>query len=78
MDLNSKQNPSKLDIVLEKISDTNHRLERLYDAVETGKIPLADLALKIRDLRQRQENLQAQRIQIENQLSDRRVELINP
>jgi hypothetical protein len=47
---------------LEEIADT--RLERLYDAVETGKIPLADLAPRIRDLRQRQEKLQAQKVQI--------------
>ena len=59
-------------------ANTNHRLERLYDTVEAGKIPLADLAPRIHELRQRQEKLQAQRVQIENQLSDRRVELASP
>jgi len=78
MDVSSKQNQSELNAVLEHIADTNHRLERLYDAVETGKIPLADLAPRIRDLRERQEKLQAERIQIENQLSDRRIELASP
>jgi hypothetical protein len=34
----------ELDAVLEEMNETNRRLERLYDAVETGKIPLADLA----------------------------------
>ena len=46
--------------------------------MEAGKIPLADLAPRIHELRQRQEKLQAQRVQIENQLSDRRVELASP
>ena len=78
MDIGSKQSKNEFETVLEDITNTNHRLERLYDAVETGKIPLADLAPRIHDLRQRQEKLQAQRIQIENQLSDRRVELASP
>jgi site-specific DNA recombinase len=50
-------------------------LERLYDALETGKIQLADLAPRIKKLRQRQEQLQATRWEMEQQLSDRRVEL---
>ncbi len=59
------------------IDDTNRRLERLYDAIETGKLDLDDLALRIKELRQRQEQLQAKRIEIENRMSDRRVELVN-
>jgi len=47
MDIGSKQNQNELETVLEDITNTNHRLERLYDAVETGKIPLADLAPRI-------------------------------
>jgi site-specific DNA recombinase len=50
-------------------------LERLYDALETGKIQLADLAPRIQQLRQRRERLQAARWEMEQQLSDRRVEL---
>jgi site-specific DNA recombinase len=47
----------------------------LYDALETGKIHLADLAPRIQQLRQRQEQLQAARWEMEQKLSDRRVEL---
>ena len=54
------------------------RLERLYDAIETGNIKLDDLAPRIHELRDQQEKLQARRAQIDNFLSDRRVELASP
>jgi site-specific DNA recombinase len=57
------------------ITDINLRLERLYDAMETGKINLDELAPRIRELQGRQEQLQSRRVEIESQLSDRRVEL---
>ena len=57
------------------IKDVNHRLERLYDAIETSKLNLDDLVVRIRELRSRQDQLQARRIEIENQMSDRKVEL---
>ena len=65
----------RLDSFIDDISDTNHRLDRLYDAIETGKIQLADLAPRIQQLRQRKEQLQATKWELEQQLSDRRVEL---
>jgi len=37
------------------------RLGRLYDALETGKISLDDLAPRIRELKERQEKLQARK-----------------
>ncbi len=64
-----------LDSVADEIADVDRRLERLYDALETGKIQLADLVPRIQQLRQRQEQLQAARWEVEQQLSDRRVEL---
>jgi chromosome segregation ATPase len=78
MDVNSREYQDELDAVLEEMADTNRRLERLYDAVESGKIPLADLAPRIRDLRLRNEKLQERKIQITTQLSDRKVELASP
>jgi chromosome segregation ATPase len=50
-------------------------LERFYDALETGKIQIADLAPRIQQLRQRREQLQAIKYRLEKELSDRRVEL---
>jgi len=47
----------------------------LYDALETGSFKLADLAPRIQRLRQRQEQLNAARLELESLLSDRKVEL---
>ena len=58
----------RLDSILDDIADVSRRLERLYDALETGKIQLADLAPRI-------QQLQATRLELEQELSDRRVEL---
>ena len=43
----------QLDNVIDEITDVNNRLERLYDALETGKIQIADLAPRIQQLRLR-------------------------
>ncbi len=65
----------RLDTVIGESEDVCRRLERLYEAVETGRIQVADLAPRIQQLRQRQEQLQATRLELEQRLSDRRVEL---
>jgi site-specific DNA recombinase len=65
-------------LIQSEIVETERRLERLYDAVETGKIPLADLAPRIHELRLRNEKLQERKIQVKNLLSDRKVELASP
>jgi chromosome segregation ATPase len=65
----------RLDSIIDEIADVDHRLERLYDALETGQIQLADLAPRIQQLRRRREQLQAVKWEVEQQLSDRRVEL---
>ena len=57
------------------IDNANRRLERLYDALETGMVQLADLAPRIQQLRYRQEQLQSRKWELETLLSDRRVEL---
>lgn len=63
------------DFISSEIDNVNQRLERLYDALETGSLQLADLAPRIQRLRQRQEQLNAARLEPKNLLSDRRVEL---
>jgi len=65
----------ELNLISNAVADVNHRLERLYDAIETGKLNLDELVPRIRELRSRQEQLQARRIEIENLMSDRKVEL---
>jgi len=65
----------RLNVISSEIDNVNQRLERLYDALETGSLQLADLAPRIQRLRQRQEQLNAARLELENLLSDRKVEL---
>jgi hypothetical protein len=66
-----------LDTVSGEVVDINHRLERLYDALETGEIGLEDVAPRIQQLRHRQQQLQARKWELEALLSNRRVELAN-
>jgi len=65
----------ELNLISDSITDVNRRLEQLYDAIETGKINLDDLVPRIRELRTQQEQLHARRIELENMISDRVVEL---
>ena len=64
---------AELEIISQAVNDTNQRLGRLYDAIETGKIGLEDLVGRIRELRQQLEQLQARKIEVEINMSDRRV-----
>jgi DNA invertase Pin-like site-specific DNA recombinase len=75
MDASASEYRARLDTVAAEINNVNNRLERLYDALETGTLQLADLAPRIKELRQRQEQLQMSRQELEMLLSDRRVEL---
>jgi DNA invertase Pin-like site-specific DNA recombinase/exonuclease VII small subunit len=78
MDSASRSYQEELDAISDELTSITQRLERLYDALETGKMALNDLAPRIHQLRDRQEKLQAREAQIENLLSDRRVELADP
>ena len=53
--MNSYQD--ELNLVADTIEDVNRRLERLYDAIETGKLDLDDMVIRIRELRSRQDQL---------------------
>ena len=75
MDASAGEYHTRLNTVVNEINNVNSRLERLYDALETGTLQLADLAPRIKELRQRQEQLQMSSHELEMLLSDRRVEL---
>ena len=66
-----------MDTVSGEVVDINHRLERLYDALETGEIGLEDVAPRIQQLRHRQQQLQARKWELEALLPNRRAELAN-
>jgi site-specific DNA recombinase len=57
------------------MDSVSRRLDRLYDVLETGNLNIQDLAPRIQALRQHQERLQTARWELDNLLSDRRVEL---
>jgi len=65
----------RLASITAEIDKTDSRLQRLYDALETGILSLEDLAPRIRQLRKHQEQLQATRWELETALSDKKVEL---
>ena len=65
----------RLASITAEIDRINSRLQRLYDALETGMLSLEDLAPRIRQLRKHQEQLQATRWELETALSDKKVEL---
>jgi len=74
----SKSYRDELDSVLDEMTDINHRLDRLYDTLETGKIGIDDLAPRIRELREHRERLLTRKGEIENLLSERHLDLANP
>jgi site-specific DNA recombinase len=75
MDAATSEYRDRLESVIAQIEDTNHRLERLYDALETGKISLEDLSPRIQQLRDRQKQLHVAEWELEALLSNRRLEL---
>ncbi len=75
MDSVAEDYSERLKTVSGEIESTNQRLERLYDALETGSLKLSDLAPRIQRLRRNLEQLNATQLELEGSLSDRKVEL---
>jgi site-specific DNA recombinase len=78
LDVNSIQFQNEMTTVMRDLQDNNHRLERLYDAIETGNVSIADLAPRIHELKLRVDKLLERKLQLEGLLADRRVELASP
>jgi hypothetical protein len=78
LDVNSIQFQNEMTTVMRDLQDTNHRLERLYDAIETGNVSTADLAPRIHELKLRVDKLLERKLQLDGLLADRRVELASP
>jgi chromosome segregation ATPase len=71
----TKEYRERLDTITQETHSTSQRRDRLYDALETGKLTLEDLAPRVQELRQRQQKLQASKWEAEALLSDWRVPL---
>ena len=52
-----------------ELNDVKNRLSKLYDALETGKLSLDDLASRIKELRTRQDELHKARLQLEAEMA---------
>jgi site-specific DNA recombinase len=74
MGSHSEEYTSELQSVHREMADTNRRLERLYDAVETGKIPLDDLAPRIREMKERADKLKVRNLELEGLLANQKAE----
>ena len=59
----------KLDVIEAESKDVQARLSRLYDALETGKLSLDELAPRIRELKATQDELVKVRFQIETDMA---------
>ena len=72
--IQTKERMGGLDSQLE---DIDRRLERLYDAVETGKVDLDDLAPRLRELKTKQGLLQGAKAEAVEAMASGRIELVN-
>ena len=67
----------RLDAVDAELRDVRARLNKLYEAVETGKLDLNDLAPRIKELKGRQDELGKTRIQTEAQMAAQGVDEVD-
>ncbi|MBM4445135.1 MAG: recombinase family protein [Chloroflexi bacterium] len=74
LDLASAEDRDRLQAVNAQIEDTNGRLERLYDALETGKVKMEDISPRIQQHRDRLKQLQVSRWELEARLSQGYIE----
>jgi site-specific DNA recombinase len=75
MDAACSEYGGKLEAAVAETEDVNRRLERLYDALETGKLTMNDLSPRIQQLRERQKQLNAVKWEMEALLADRQLEV---
>jgi hypothetical protein len=59
----------KLGVMDAELNNVCSRLNRLYDALETGKLNLSDLAPRIKELKSRQDDLSKNRIMVEVEIT---------
>ena len=71
----SESYQEELDTIEKELIETGGRLQRVYDAIETGKISLDDLAPRIRELRERQLKLQTRKEELLSLISGQKSEV---
>ena len=77
LDKASSQWRDQLEIVGTELADVHRRLERPYDAPETGPLTIDDLSPRIQRLRHRQDQLEAAREAAQNSPQARKREVLD-
>ena len=70
-------NQARLSGLEEQYEEVGRRLRSLYDALETGKLDLDDLAPRIKELREKRSLVERARAEAQGTLAARKVELIS-
>jgi site-specific DNA recombinase len=71
MDVAAAEHPARIKALGDELAGNQRRLDRLYDALETGSLALDDLSPRIQRLRRRQEQVQAKIAESEAMLAER-------
>ena len=71
LDAAAHEDKDRTKVLESELVDIQRRLDRLYDALETGKVTLDDLSPRIHHLRHRQEQVQAAKADAEETVSER-------
>ncbi len=67
----------KLEVLDAEVKDVSSRLTKLYDALETGKLELNDLAPRIKELKARQDELFKSRVLLEADMTIHGVQYVD-
>ncbi len=77
LDAAAHEQKDRMKVLESELADIQRRLDRLYDALETGKLVLDDLSPRIQHLRHRQEHVQAAKADVEDLLAQRSAECLS-
>ena len=69
---------TRLEVLDREVVEVQRRLDRLYEALETGKLGLDDLSPRIHSLRIRLDQMTASRNEAATLLSEHRIEMTDP
>jgi site-specific DNA recombinase len=75
MDSSTIEYKQHLETIEAEVQEVSHRLSKLFDALETDKLKLNDLAPRIQELRQRQNQLMSEKDRYKEKFDDRKGQL---
>jgi hypothetical protein len=71
-----EQYEERLAVIEAQVEDVRRRLHKLYDALETGKLDVEDLAPRIRELKAQMDDLEEKRTDLTESIREERVDLL--